>query len=1532
MCSVIYDMFDEHDIEFILQLDTVQFAKQQPSHTFQIELPIHMQQQLKEKLGIQVSTIPMKWIKGNTYPHIDQCNQTFQQTHLIYLTDSEGYFIIDNQPYPIKKNSAFSFSEGISHETVETGSIPRLLMGPMSETGIPVGGGPSLNYSGGTTIYIRDIDSSIEYTIDQITWNPLYFPCYITNNDSSLGLLKVIFTTDITISNVYQYFECLSSHIQFGSTSLNSNGSCTTITIDSVSDYLGLIKNGSGVTAGYSYIYVFNLKVISNESTLYSSSNIAGGWIGHQYFGTESSYNYIVNCSSTGDISSYGGGIVGSYAAYGSPNYINIIGCSTSGTINSYGGGIAGYFSHYIKINSSWSTGEILANAGGIVGDSCKNIIIVNCYTNGNISGEGAGGIIGSNCGSINNMISIQSSYTTGSITGNYSGGLSGSYSNYVYINNCYTLGNVSGTSSGAICGVHDQTNNIEIYNSYTIGLVDNNGYFNGVDSNNYSVYSNNIYSEAQTGTPGTWNKTNALTVLTGTPISPSIIGDIWIETITNSAFELYNMGYSPYTIESIRFIGPVASLNNSYPIIGDIPLKDMLDDNYDYEINPYSKQSVLFPDLADFTTDNIVQGDKSEENKYVASYWDDLGNDIFDDWGYFYIYDVTTSKYYFPLLSPQNQSDNITTTQIFTAFNRTFTIKHGWTIRGIFKIDISVNDSLPFRFGAYGNMGSDTYENQGNLTDTYTLNSESKTLYYRYDIQTDSNIEILFTYVIPYNDSDNTSQPYSVYYDGDDMSFYTNSITSGVTIYFSKGKDTKSYVIDQVKLANGDSISNIYTLNASESTNSAIIPGKSYEILQKMFYNSETISYELIEDNTITINTTTGIISTTSSTPVGYYKIYIRNNGSYHISEYNLILPDIIYADGSSDIIYIKYDSTIQYKINNGSYYTPSFPIKICNNSSTSLLKVLFENDITITNKSCYFVCESSNIQFGSTLLNSDGSRPTITIDNVSDYPGLIKNGTSNINGYNYIYVFNLKVVSNSSNLEEYAGWICQSYFGKNTSHNYIANCRSTGDMSINTGGIIGGYGGYLGNVKLIHCSSTGSIGLNSGGIAGPYSAFSGLIICEECWSEGEITEYGGGICGKNTGYNGSVIISKCFTTGNIGLRGGGIFASYTASDSGNVTANHCYSTGSISEYAGGIVASLTDNSGTINIDNCFTVGIIAENGGGIKGIDSTTNVTITNCYVANGVWDKSNAISILSGTPSDSILGTIFSETHTNEHYRLHSHGHTPYSSNNLTIHNNVPSLNKTYTQTITNGDSSISGIVSGEYRILSSTITSSTVPNYSFAMNEITGLITTTYNPSLTSKATIEMVIYNTGSYHISTFTLTVDPISSVPICFPAGTPILTDQGEIPIHKLDINKHTIKTQPIIAITQTIPLYDYIICIRKNSLGLHLPTRHTFISKDHKVLYMNKLVPSETLPGAIKVKYSNQILYNVLLKDYSTMSVNQLTVETLHPDNTLAKIYSNGYTPEQKRKLIEYSNKFNLQQRKKQIIHSNFLNILYK
>lgn len=150
----------------------------------------------------------------------------------------------------------------------------------------------------------------------------------------------------------------------------------------------------------------------------------------------------------------------------------------------------------------------------------------------------------------------------------------------------------------------------------------------------------------------------------------------------------------------------------------------------------------------------------------------------------------------------------------------------------------------------------------------------------------------------------------------------------------------------------------------------------------------------------------------------------------------------------------------------------------------------------------------------------------------------------------------------------------------------------------------------------------------------------------------------------------------------------------------------------------------------------------------------------------------------------------------------------------------------------------------------------------------------------------------------------------PPPIVPICFPAGTPVKTDQGTIAIEKIDPAVNTIHNKPIVAITQSYMDEDTIVCIEKHALGINIPNKKTYISNYHGIVYNNKLIPAKQFVGRLRgvhnVKYDKEVLYNVLMEKHYIINVNNMRVETLNPKNIVAKLYTNECSPEQKERII--------------------------
>ena len=154
----------------------------------------------------------------------------------------------------------------------------------------------------------------------------------------------------------------------------------------------------------------------------------------------------------------------------------------------------------------------------------------------------------------------------------------------------------------------------------------------------------------------------------------------------------------------------------------------------------------------------------------------------------------------------------------------------------------------------------------------------------------------------------------------------------------------------------------------------------------------------------------------------------------------------------------------------------------------------------------------------------------------------------------------------------------------------------------------------------------------------------------------------------------------------------------------------------------------------------------------------------------------------------------------------------------------------------------------------------------------------------------------------------------PLPTSNICFLAGTPITTDQGDIAIDQIDTAYHTIDNKRILDITQTVSIEKFLVRFPQNCLGDNCPSADTIMTKDHKVMYEDKLYPAYKFlnfsPLIKRVKYTGEILYNVLQEKHELMRVNNLVCETLHPDNLIAKIYKNRFSDDYNERVIHIMN----------------------
>jgi len=133
----------EKDLQFLLSNPEITKAKAGLSTSskvqFTIELSDSIKASLQTTLGLDLHSlnrVPMTWIRGDS-PHIATIVD-YVDAYLIYLVDSQGELLMDGRSYPIEKSRGYVCSKGLSIETKGVGSIPRILLGPMTETGLPL--------------------------------------------------------------------------------------------------------------------------------------------------------------------------------------------------------------------------------------------------------------------------------------------------------------------------------------------------------------------------------------------------------------------------------------------------------------------------------------------------------------------------------------------------------------------------------------------------------------------------------------------------------------------------------------------------------------------------------------------------------------------------------------------------------------------------------------------------------------------------------------------------------------------------------------------------------------------------------------------------------------------------------------------------------------------------------------------------------------------------------------------------------------------------------------------------------------------------------------------------------------------------------------------------------------------------------------------------------------------------------------------------------------------------------------------------
>lgn len=132
----------------------------------------------------------------------------------------------------------------------------------------------------------------------------------------------------------------------------------------------------------------------------------------------------------------------------------------------------------------------------------------------------------------------------------------------------------------------------------------------------------------------------------------------------------------------------------------------------------------------------------------------------------------------------------------------------------------------------------------------------------------------------------------------------------------------------------------------------------------------------------------------------------------------------------------------------------------------------------------------------------------------------------------------------------------------------------------------------------------------------------------------------------------------------------------------------------------------------------------------------------------------------------------------------------------------------------------------------------------------------------------------------------------------ICFIGDTNVHTDQGIVKIKNINPDIHTIHKRKILFVTKTtLKNQKHLIRVKKNALYNNIPNNDTFMTLDHCIFYENQLISSKYFTMwnkyFYKVPYKGEYLYNIVMQKHEIIEINNMKVETLHPEHRIINIY---------------------------------------
>lgn len=882
---------------------------------------------------------------------------------------------------------------------------------------------------------------------------------------------------------------------------------------------------------------------------------------------------------------------------------------------------------------------KVIINCPNIVG----SITASNCYSIGEISGDGAGGIFADVFGNT----TCTNSYSMGNITGNYAGGIYGInfYKDYtvnlvnstgkINVSNCYSSGTISLLAEGA-GGIYPS-------NTKLIGV---------------SITESNCYIAN-----GLWDKNSAINNLVGGPILSNLtntyIGDVWTMGYNYYPFLLSAFGsdnYSKMSVTHPSLIGSTWSSESS--LFPSEVYKFIIANVIKSTSSPLQSSTISTDGTITLIGFNNMETYGIEMISYDKNYSNKFGYNI----STFYVNPVPIIKSVTPAAGLMNETKNVTITGKFFANDLgTSDISSIEFINPniqTYQIDSNVISSTFINDSTYIVQVPANYFDKSQIIMEGTNGPSVKTIGYYYEtlapVLSLSNPATLITQLTSADLMRRTGSTliYGITLQNSNFILrgtYFNKVSSvkignklansfvvetdDDTVYPPIQKITIEAPYDSPGLVDIVITNNIGSCKYSQSFEYILVPpviestsnlnlftGTEILIYGKSFYEVSSIKFGTVECTEYSIISPEKIIVKVPANEPGDYTVSITNKAGTTISNFN-----ITYINTKSSI-YLKQESNIiKYSFDNSNWHSIiSWPFQVF--SSINIMSDIVI-DTTIGPSGFILLCYDG--------ITVEGNSHLVTISGISNYPGLFTNKFTNKN-YN-VTVQNLSINSISSTTTNNSGW----FFPTTSSNVTINNCSYVGnDISgINAGGIFGSecsnitatdcfntsdisgaeaggiFGSGCSNINANYCYNNGEInGTKSGGIFGYKCTSSNAFCCFNTgtingWEQGKIKTYR--IYNGDSNYSGEkytpnyYIISSvdcCYSSGGI----------YGCNCYG--TASNCYNTGEIKgNGSGGIFGSLAgDTLNSASVKNSYNIGTVSgTDSGGIFGMAANSHNT---------------------------------------------------------------------------------------------------------------------------------------------------------------------------------------------------------------------------------------------------------------------------------------------------------------------------------